>query len=307
MNSIPTDQNEQEKNKQLQEEQSVIFDSVPAWIFYKNAENAFVRVNKVVCEAMGKSKEELEGKSLFEIYPKEQAEAYWKDDKEVIQSGKSKKNIIEPVNTSKGLRWIQTDKIPYKDASGKIVGVIGFAIDITERKNAEETTGKSQVMLQKIIDLLPIRIFWKDINLRYLGCNKVFAEDAGKNQPEELIGKDDFEMGWKDQADLYRADDSAVMTSKTPKVNYEEVQTTPNGSTIWLNTNKVPIFDDVGQVQGVLGTYIDITERKLADDKLKAALEETKRMNDLMVGRELKMVEMKNKIAELEAKLTKAA
>jgi PAS domain S-box-containing protein len=289
-----------DNSAKLQEEQSVIFDSVPAWIFYKDKENRFIRVNKAFCDAMGKSKEELEGKSLFDIFPKEQADAFWKDDKEVVASGVAKKNIVEEAQTSQGKIWLQTDKIPYRDEQGEIIGVIGFAIDITDRKKAEEEKDKSQIMLQKIIDLLPVRIFWKDKELHYLGCNKVFAEDAGKQSPEELIGKDDYQMGWKDQADLYRKDDMGVIQSCVPKINYEEDQTTPDGHQIWLNTNKVPIINDKGEVQGVLGTYIDITERKLADDKLKAALAETKRMNDLMVGRELKMVEMKNKIKELD-------
>jgi PAS domain S-box-containing protein len=285
------------------DEQSAIFDSIPAWIFYKNKNNEFIRVNKTVSDAMGKSKAELEGKSLFDIYPKEQAEAFWRDDKEVISSGNAKKNIIEQVLTATGLRWISTDKIPYKNASGEIIGIIGFAIDITDKKDAEEKNVKSQVMLQQIIDLLPIRIFWKDENLNYLGCNKVFAQDAGKTNADELIGKDDFQMGWKDQADMYRKDDMTVITSKIPKINYEEVQTTPTGATIWLNTNKIPLTDTEGKLVGVLGTYMDITDKKLADDKLKAALEETKRMNELMVGREVKMAEMKRKIEELEAQL----
>lgn len=77
-------------------------------------------------------------------------------------------------------------------------------------------------LLQEIIDLLPVRIFWKDINLNYLGCNKAFAQDAGKSEPAELIGKDDFQMGWKDQAELYRADDMKVVESGVSKLNYEE-------------------------------------------------------------------------------------
>ena len=166
--------------RKLYEEQATIIDTVPAWIFYKNKENTFIRVNKTFCEAMGKSREELEGKSLFDIYPKEQAEAFWTDDKEVIESGAARKNIIEQVDIPSGRRWVQTSKMPYRDDKGEVIGVIGFAIDITEQKQAEEMTVRSHQMLQKIIDLLPTRIFWKDLNLNYLGCNQTFAQDAGK-------------------------------------------------------------------------------------------------------------------------------
>jgi hypothetical protein len=63
---------------------------------------------------------------------------YWEDDKEVITSGKPKLGIIEPIDTATGTRWVQTDKIPYRDKEGRIIGIIGFAVDITERKQAEE-------------------------------------------------------------------------------------------------------------------------------------------------------------------------
>jgi len=110
---------------------------------YKDTENRLLRVNKSFTQMMDLSKEELEGKSLFDLYPREQAEAFWKDDKEVIISNKEKINIIEPVQTKKGLLWVQTHKIPYRDMHGNIIGVLGFTIDITKRKNAEEAFKKS--------------------------------------------------------------------------------------------------------------------------------------------------------------------
>jgi PAS domain S-box-containing protein len=301
------DNNPNEDLKKIIEEQDVIFNTIPAWIFYKDQENRFVRVNKAFCEAMGKTKDELEGKSLFDIYPKDQADNYWKDDKEVMASGKSKLNILESRITPKGQRWVQTYKIPYLDKQGKVIGIIGYSNDITELKTTEEATGNSQFLLQGIIDLLPVRIFWKDINLKYLGCNKVFAKDAGKETVEEIIGKDDLQMSWGEQAQSYRKDDTAVITSGIPKLDYEEEQTTPTGSKIHMITNKVPLKNKSGEIVGVLGTYLDNTERKNTDDKLKNALEETKKMNELMVNREMHMIELKKKILELENKIKTTA
>lgn len=96
----------------------------------------------------------------------------------------------------------------------------------------EQETQNTGVVLQRVIDLLPARIFWKDINLVYLGCNKVFAKDAGKNKIEEVIGKTDHDMVWKEQADLYRNDDKDVIKTGIEKINFEEPQTTPNGDKI---------------------------------------------------------------------------
>ena len=122
------------------EELDIIIDASPAMIFYKDTENRFIRVNKALAEAMGMAKEEIEGKTCFDLYPHDQARKYWEDDQEVIVLGQQKMNIIEPLETKKGIRWVQTDKIPYRDKMGNVVGIVGFAIDITERRMAERSS-----------------------------------------------------------------------------------------------------------------------------------------------------------------------
>jgi signal transduction histidine kinase len=67
-------------------------------------------------------------------------------------SGKSKLGMIEPMHSSKGLRWVQTDKIPYRDSQGKIIGVIGFSEDITDRKQAEEKLEDYSKNLEKLVE-----------------------------------------------------------------------------------------------------------------------------------------------------------
>ncbi|MGC8845616.1 MAG: response regulator [Candidatus Hydrogenedens sp.] len=113
-----------------------------------------------------------------------------------------------------------------------------------------------------VLDLLPVRVFWKDKNLHYLGCNLAFAKDAGKNSPEEVIGTTDFELPWKSEAEIYRKDDREVITSGKPKIFYEEPQTTPDDKQLWLRTSKIPLMGPGGVPYGVLGMYEDITELK---------------------------------------------
>ena len=143
--------------------------------------------------------------------------------------------------------------------------------DVTNRKTAENALQQSVELLQSVIDNIPVRVFWKDRESRFLGCNNAFARDAGFTHAEQLLGKDDTVMGWKDQAELYRADDVKVMTDNTPQLNFEEQQTTPDGNTIWLYTSKVPLHDSAGQVMGVLGIYDDMTERKHIEESLQLA------------------------------------
>jgi PAS domain S-box-containing protein len=148
------------------------------------------------------------------------------------------------------------------------------ARDITEHQQTEKSLVESHRLLQTIIDTIPMRIFWKDKDCRYLGCNPAFARDAGEAHPEDLIGKDDYQLSWRAQADLYRADDQQVMASGIPKLSYEEPGTTPDGHSAWLRTSKVPLHDEENQTIGVLGLYEDITEHKLAKQQLETELRE---------------------------------
>mgnify|MGYP000867982725 FL=1 len=142
------------------------------------------------------------------------------------------------------------------------LGLLSYLLSELARIESRAALQESRNLLQSIIDNAPIRVFWKDRESRYLGCNPAFAQDAGLQTPADLIGRDDFAMGWAEQAEIDRADDRQVMASGVARMNYEEPQTTPDGRTIWLRTSKVPLQDASGQVVGVLGIYDDITERK---------------------------------------------
>ncbi|MBE0662452.1 MAG: PAS domain S-box protein [Bacteroidales bacterium] len=153
---------------------------------------------------------------------------------------------------------------------GRVVAVVR---DITARKHAEEELLKShetQQMLRTILDTIQVRVFWKDRNSVYLGCNKPFAIDAGYNDPNEIIGKTDFDTCWSAQAKLYRADDLKVIENNQAKLNFEEPQTSPDGSIIFIRTNKTPLVNTDGEVIGILGTFEDITEKKLTDELIRS-------------------------------------
>jgi diguanylate cyclase (GGDEF)-like protein/PAS domain S-box-containing protein len=125
----------------------------------------------------------------------------------------------------------------------------------------------SKNILQTVIDNLPLRVFWKDRELRYLGCNTIFSKDAGKESPRDIIGKFDTQLAWRDQASLYQEDDKSVINSNSSKLNFEEPQTTPDGKRIWLRTSKVPLVDVDRRTIGVLGIYEDISDRKELEEK----------------------------------------
>ncbi|MFM7408999.1 MAG: PAS domain S-box protein [Cuspidothrix sp.] len=158
--------------------------------------------------------------------------------------------------------------------------VIWVARDITRSKHSEIITqqtekalAENQILLQVIMDSLPIAIFWKDRNSRYLGCNRQLLLDAGLSSPTEIIGKTDFDLPWKEQAPLYQADDRLVMESGQPKFGIEEPLTKHGNINRWLYTNRIPLRNLQGEVFAVVVSYQDITERK----EMELALQASKR------------------------------
>jgi len=123
----------------------------------------------------------------------------------------------------------------------------------------------SDETLSLIIDALPVRIFWKDRESRFLGCNKLFAADAGITDAAEFIGKTDFYFFHPEQARAFRIADARVMASGEPQVALVEELTLPNGETRYVETNKVPLRNNAGEIFGVLGSYQDVTDRVLAE------------------------------------------
>ena len=154
-------------------------------------------------------------------------------------------------------RW-QVDR----DKAGKPIRALGTCQDVTERRRLEEAQFNSRQTLLAVLDSIPQRVFWKDRDLTYRGCNRPFAVDMGYASPVEVIGKSDFDASWKASADSYRAIDRQVIESGEPQLNFEEPQVGPDGERRWLRTNKVALRNREGEVTGVLGTYEDITEAK---------------------------------------------
>ncbi|MEL6341952.1 MAG: ATP-binding protein [Myxococcota bacterium] len=128
-------------------------------------------------------------------------------------------------------------------------------------------------VLRSVIHSIPHRVFWKDRNSVFLGSNLKFAQDAGVGTPDALIGKTDYEMSWAEQAERFRRGDREAMDRGEPMLNFEEPQDRPDGSQAVLLTSKVPLRRPDGEVYGILGMYVDITERKEMEEDLRQARE----------------------------------
>ena len=146
--------------------------------------------------------------------------------------------------------------------------LIAITKQVRQLSKSKAVLQESKQIIRAILNSIPARVFWKDRNLVYRGCNTPFAQDAGFSHAEDIIGKDDYQMGWREQADRYRDDDRQVIETGCAKLLIDEPQTTPDGTAITLLTSKVPLRKAGGEVFGVLGTYLDVTERKRLEDQL---------------------------------------
>jgi PAS domain S-box-containing protein len=131
-------------------EYEIIFNSAPAFIVYKDRQNNILRVNRAVADSLNLKMDEIEGKHSKDLYP-DHYEKYYSDDLEVINSGKPKLGIVEHYQLESGeLKWVQTDKVPYRDKNGNILGTLLFAVDITKQKEAENQALEYLKKLKKI-------------------------------------------------------------------------------------------------------------------------------------------------------------
>jgi PAS domain S-box-containing protein len=127
---------------------------------------------------------------------------------------------------------------------------------------------EKETTLRAVLDSVPQAVYWKDIQGRYLGCNKVFAQSAHLDSPEKVMGKHDLELPFhSDEITVHQMDDLDVLNTGIPKIHSIEPIQGQGGKTIWMDTTKVPILDVKGKPSAVLGVLEDITERKLAEEE----------------------------------------
>jgi PAS domain S-box-containing protein len=188
--------------RQQQIGQQVLLDIIPAMVWYEDTHNRILRANRHAAESINKTVAEVEGQSTYDIYP-EEAEKYYKDDLAVIASGQPKLGIVERYEISPGQkRWVQTDKVPYRDAQGNVIGVLGFAQDITERKQAEAALQESERQYRLLMEEASDGIVVLDLDGHFRMANSKACTMFGYTKEEllQLHVKDTYVPAEKERA-----------------------------------------------------------------------------------------------------------
>ncbi|MFX1312479.1 MAG: PAS domain S-box protein [Promethearchaeota archaeon] len=139
-----------------------------------------------------------------------------------------------------------------------------------QSKEGTKLIQKAREMLELVIDNIPQLIYWKDKNFVYLGCNNNYAQINGIYESSKIIGMTDSDLSWlKNNVSHIQEKEAQVIIKNKAEYNVVESLTTPDGNQTWFEINRIPLHDLDGKVVGILVTYEDITDRKIAEQKLK--------------------------------------
>ncbi|MEA2073239.1 MAG: EAL domain-containing protein [Campylobacterota bacterium] len=263
---ITTQKNTEDSFRRARDNFKAIYDGSKDAIAILDEESNFLQVNNEYIRMTGMSEEELLSTSCIALSAPEDVERSVKALEEAYELGFIK-NYEKRCLIKDGSYINVNMSISILDNPTRVLINVR---DVTLDKKLQNSLNEQNKLTESIIDTLPVRIFWKDKEGKYLGANKVFLEDAQLSSKDEIIGKNDFEMPWGEtEANLYRADDLKVMNSDTPVLNFKETQTDDKGNIISLLTSKIPLKSTNGKLIGILGTYIDITKQHMMEEQLR--------------------------------------
>jgi len=267
----------EEQHKILSTELEMILDHYPGLAFYKDTNNNFIRINQKIVDYYNSdiagvkdnlTKKDIEGKSLFDLLPKDTAQAYWDDDLEVIKSGTPKFNMEDSFETEHGTKWLNSHKIPQYDENGEIRGIIGFSTDITERKKAEANLKREKLFTEEALNTQRDTFFVFDPSSgKAIRWNKAFREISGYSDEEILAMK--APDSYYDEKDLQHAAEATRLIEEKSASYVKMDLITKDGNSIPFEYIGSSITDEEGNLKYIVSIGRDITDRKKAEQKLK--------------------------------------
>jgi diguanylate cyclase (GGDEF)-like protein/PAS domain S-box-containing protein len=243
------------------------FEHHPFAVYAIDREQRFIHVNRQMAKELGVCREALIGAPFDAFVAEEDRGALAGHFKDVL-AGKTVA-YTNKLSCADGRRPDVSIVLVPMSAGNEVTHVLGFAENITDRKQAEQALHESQQMLQLIIDNIPQSVFWKNLDSVYQGGNRSLLVEMGLDGVDQLIGKKDADFGaWKDMAEHYRQVDLEVMRSGLARMRMQATDLRRDGTECWIETSKIPLRDEAGKVVGVLAVTEDITARKYMEQEL---------------------------------------
>jgi PAS domain S-box-containing protein len=259
----------------------VLADNISDHIYFKDHECRFLWVNRNMYKLRGLDRrEDLLGKTSFDIHNSERAQQAFEDDKRVIATGEYILNKLESDTYADGSpMWVLTTKIPLRDSQGRIIGICGISKDFTKMVQAEHVLATEGALRNDLLESIPDGVWFKDAESRFTWVNRSIVEDFGKRSRDDIVGRTDADFFTAEHAREARADELRIMETGEPLINKLEKDNYADGSPRWVYTTKVPLHDVSGRIIGTCGVTKDVTALKKAEE---AMSRESALLNDLL-------------------------
>jgi PAS domain S-box-containing protein len=245
-----------------------VMDNLPDYIFYKDCESRFVRTNPAHAKALGLSDpRQAVGKTDFDFFSQEEAEAYFRDEQQVIARGQPLIGKVEKVSQPDGqLQWRLTTKVPVRDTQGRVTGLVGIARDITERMQAEEILRASEERYRELFENASDMLYTTGLDTRLTSLNRVGQQVLGYSA-QEAMQLDLRELVAPKHHEVIRRSRERLLAGDTD-ITMEVEVATKDGRPMTLELKPRLIFRG-GKPVGVQGIARDITGRDAAELELR--------------------------------------
>jgi PAS domain S-box-containing protein len=244
-----------------------LIDNLPDCIYAKDAAGRKILANPADLKNLRcKTEAEAIGKSDFDFFPKDIAEQFWADDQKVIQ-GQPVINREEFFLDEKGeKRWLLTSKLPLRDQTGKIVGLMGIGRDVTERKQAEEALRRSQEEFKDLFDNAPVGFHEMDAEGRLVRINNTELKMLGYSA-EELLGQFIWKISAEEETS-HRATLAKLGGEPSPQA-FGRMFRRKDGSIFPVLINDRILKGADGAIVGIRSAIQDDTDRQRAEESLR--------------------------------------
>jgi PAS domain S-box-containing protein len=245
-----------------------VLDSLPLGLVIKDSTGRRVFANRSYLELHHASLDDMLGKTDFDLFPTDMAQAVHEHDRQVMQSGESAYQLDEQRLPDGRQRWIERTKTPLRNEQGQVIGLQVLLRDVSEHHEAEEALELERYLLHTLMDNIPDSVYFKDRESRFLRISRQMAEKFGLGSSAGAIGKTDADVFTAEHAQQARADEEEIMRTGEPLVARVERETWPDREATWVSTTKMPLRNDAGNVIGTFGISRDVTELKKAQEDL---------------------------------------